>query len=349
MDAGDDIYNAAAVFHEGRLAGVYHKHYLPNYGVFDENRYFQAGTENPVFLVAGAKVGFTISEDIWYPGGPARAQALAGAEVLVTITASPFYAGKRDFRRRMLSIRASDNAAFLCYLNPIGGQDELVFDGGSMIFGPSGELLAHCRQFEEQLLVWDLPLDEVWRARLHDPRRRKDKLAASAEEPVHLLEVSHVAPVAPKPPLPDEGPALDQWLDPVAEVYAALVLGTRDYVSKNGLGKVVVGLSGGIDSSLVAAIAVDALGAENVTGVSMPSRYSSLGSKSDAAALAENLGIRLLTISIEEPFAAPVGVAARTVRRDRARDRRRKPAGAAARHPPDGPLQQVRLARADDG
>ena len=308
VDAEDDIYNAAAVAHEGRLAGVYHKQYLPNYGVFDENRYFQAGSECPVFRIAGAGVGITISEDIWYPGGPARVEAFAGAEVIVTITASPFYAGKRDFRQRMLSTRASDNAAFLCYLNPVGGQDELIFDGGSMIFSPRGDLLAHCRQFEEQLLVWDLVLDQVRQTRLHDPRRRKDKLAALAADRSRLVEVSKAPAAGPKPSLAADESTLGGWLDPVAEVYAALVLGTGDYVRKNGFEKVLVGLSGGIDSSLVAAVAVDALGADNVTGVSMPSRYSSEGSKSDALALAEGLRIRLLTIPIEEAFDASLSM-----------------------------------------
>jgi len=305
VDQDDDIFNAAAVVHDGRLAGVYHKQYLPNYGVFDENRYFQAGSESPVFRVAGVGVGLSISEDIWYPGEPARREAFGGAEVIVTITASPFHAGKRLFRERMLSIRASDNAVFLCYLNPVGGQDELVFDGGSMVFNPRGELVARCRQFEEELLVWDLNLEEARQTRLHDPRRRKDKLAAAASGPAPVIEVSRERAAGARPPLP---PSQNTPLEPVAEVYAALVLGTGDYVRKNGFQKVLVGLSGGIDSSLVAAIAADALGAENVVGVSMPSRYSSEGSRADAAALAGNLGLRLISIPIEEAFTASLQV-----------------------------------------
>jgi NAD+ synthase (glutamine-hydrolysing) len=301
VDQDDDIYNAAAVVHDGRLAGVYRKQYLPNYGVFDENRYFQAGRESPVFRVAGANVGLTISEDIWYPGDPARSEAFGGAEVIITITASPFHAGKRQFRERMLSTRASDNAVFLCYLNPVGGQDELVFDGGSMVFNPRGDLLARCRQFEEELLVCDLNLEEVRETRLHDPRRRKDKLAAGASGLSPIIEVSQERAPGERPPL---SPSENAPLDPLAEVYAALVLGTRDYVRKNGFEKVLVGLSGGIDSSLVAVIAADALGIENVVGVSMPSRYSSEGSRTDAAALARNLGLRLLSIPIEGAFTA---------------------------------------------
>jgi NAD+ synthase (glutamine-hydrolysing) len=301
VDEDDDIYNAAAILHDGRLAGVYRKQYLPNYGVFDENRYFQAGTQSPVFRVAGAGIGLTISEDIWYPGDPARSEGFGGAEVVVTITASPFHSGKRQFREQMLSTRASDNAVFLCYLNPVGGQDELVFDGASMVFNPRGDLLARCRQFEEELLVRDLNLEEVRETRLHDPRRRKDKLAAAAAGLAPLVEVSSEPASGEKPPLSLQENAP---LDRVAEVYSALVLGTRDYVRKNGFQKVLVGLSGGIDSSLVAVIAADALGPDNVTGVSMPSRHSSEGSRTDAAALVQNLGLRLLTIPIEEAFAA---------------------------------------------
>lgn len=302
VDAQDDLYNAAAVACDGRLIGTYHKHYLPNYGVFDENRYFQSGQEAPVFRVAGVGVGITISEDIWYPGGPARLEAFSGAEVIVTITASPFHAGKREFRQRMLSIRASDNAAFLCYLNPVGGQDELVFDGGSMIFDPGGNLLAHSPQFTEHLLVQDLILDRVWQVRLHDPRRRKDKQIAQAEGLSPIIEGGGMTFTTPKPPLPADPSISGEWMDPVSEVYAALVLGTRDYVLKNGFHNAVIALSGGIDSSLVAAIAVDALGPANVVGVSMPSRYSSKGSISDSLILAKNLGIRILNIPIEGAF-----------------------------------------------
>lgn len=299
VDARDDLYNAAAVVSDGRLAGVYHKHYLPNYGVFDENRYFQAGEESPVFSIKGVGVGITISEDIWYPGGPARTEALAGAEVLVTITASPFHARKRDFREKMLSIRASDNAAFLCYLNPVGGQDELVFDGGSMIFDPQGNLIARCPQFQEYFLVVDVILDQVRQARLHDPRRRKDVLESRVQSQTPWVEVSPAVPIEAKPSLTQSEGGTQETLDVIEEIYSALVLGTRDYVRKNNFEKVLLAMSGGLDSSIVAALAVDALGPENVTGVSMPSRYSSAGSRSDAAAVAAALGIKLLTLPIE--------------------------------------------------
>jgi len=296
--ADHDIYNAAAVIHDGRLVDVYRKQYLPNYGVFDEDRYFEIGTSCAVYEVAGVGVGVNICEDIWYPEGPAQAQAYAGAQVIVNISSSPFQAGKRAYRERMLSTRASDAAAMICYVNLIGGQDELVFDGNSMVFDPEGNVLARAKSFEEDLLICDLNLDKVIQARLHGPRRRKERPVFDGALPQRLT-VSE-APLQPEKPLL---PARDsESLEGVAEVYAGLVVGTRDYVRKNGFSQVVIGLSGGIDSSVVAVIAVDALGPENVVGVAMPSRFSSPGSRTDAQALADNLGMKLLTIPIEDAF-----------------------------------------------
>jgi NAD+ synthase (glutamine-hydrolysing) len=304
VDAEEDIYDAAAIIHDGHLIDVYRKQFLPNYGVFDEDRYFEPGNRCAVYEIAGVGVGVNICEDIWYPEGPAQAQAYNGAQVLVNISASPFQAEKRFFRERMLSTRASDAAAMLCYNNLVGGQDELVFDGNGMIVDPEGEIICRARSFEEDLLVCDLNMDKVMQARLHAPRRRKERPAFSGAIP-EKVHVSSKPFVAAKPPLPphDVTP-----LEGVAEVYAGLVVGARDYVRKNGFAKVVIGLSGGVDSSLVAVIAVDALGAENVVGVSMPSRFSSPGSRSDAQAIAENLGIRLITIPIEEAFTAYLGM-----------------------------------------
>jgi len=295
----EDIYNAAAVIHDGKLAAVYRKMYLPNYGVFDEDRYFQAGQEYIVFELDGTGVGVNICEDIWHPGGPAEVQALAGgAEVIVNISASPYHARKVEFRERMLATRAADSVSIVAFCNLVGGQDELVFDGGSVIFDPRGELIARGRQFEEDLVVADLDVEGVFRRRLHDPRRRKEKLLSKWE-----VEVIKLAPVGPK-----EKPPISEHkvprLEPLAEIYKALVTGTRDYVHKNGFRKVVIGLSGGIDSSLTATIAVDALGAENVTGVYMPSRYSSEESRIDAEELARNLGIAFHIIPIDETFQA---------------------------------------------
>jgi NAD+ synthase (glutamine-hydrolysing) len=301
VDSNEDIYNAAAIIHDGRVVDIYHKHFLPNYGVFDENRYFQSGNRFPVYVVAGVGVGVSVCEDIWYPGDPTRAQAQAGAQVIININGSPYHVGKRRFREQMLATRASDYAVFVCYTNQVGGQDELVFDGASMVLSPWGELLTRAEAFQEELLVYDVSLEEVFQARLHDPRRRKERMASDASEGASLVRISDEPLIKVKPRI-ERG--CSRPLEDEAEVYQALVLGTGDYVRKNGFRKVVIGLSGGIDSSLTAVVAVDALGAENVMGVAMPSRFSSEGSLADARELAENLGIGLLTIPIEEPFSA---------------------------------------------
>jgi NAD+ synthase (glutamine-hydrolysing) len=295
VDKRDDIFNAAAVLHDGAVAGVYHKQYLPNYGVFDENRYFQAGTEAPVYTAGDTAFAVNICEDVWYPTGPTTRQALAGAELVVTINASPYHAGKGHQRERMIATRAADDVVCLAFVNMVGGQDELVFDGGSLIVNERGETVARGRQFVEDFVVADLDLDAVFHARLHDSRRRKEKRGA-AEVPrmsLRSLPAPAAAPLSPREIVP---------LAPVPEVYEALVLGTRDYVRKNGFKHVVIGLSGGIDSSLVAAIAVEALGKENVTGVTMPSPYSSSGTRGDARRLAKNLGIDFLTLPITPVF-----------------------------------------------
>jgi NAD+ synthase (glutamine-hydrolysing) len=304
VDRDQDIYNAAAVIHEGRLVGVYHKHYLPNYGVFDELRYFQAGQEAPVFDIYGVHVGVNVCEDIWYPSGPLPRQAFAGAEVILNINSSPFHAGKATTREEMIATRASDNGVIVAYLNMVGGQDELVFDGSSVIFDQQGTLIARAKSFEEDLLVADLDTASVFRARLHDPRRRQERLTKDLRD-APLIQVA----AAPLPTPPQQNHvvlAAPQRIEPqqdaVQEIYNALVLGVGDYVRKTGFKKVVIALSGGIDSALTAAIAVDAMGAENVLGVSMPSGYSSEGSKTDTQELAENLGIELITIPIEETF-----------------------------------------------
>jgi len=302
VDSDGDIYNAAAVLCDKKLVGVYHKFYLPNYGVFDENRYFRAGREYPVFIIYGIGIGITICEDMWYEAGPAIVQAYAGARVLINISASPYHAGKGLVRERVLATRASDSVAIVVHNNLVGGQDELVFDGNSLIINEKGDLIARGKQFEEDFVVTDLDVESVFRSQLHDPRRRKEtpRIREKLEEATKI-EVSKEYPAIARPPLP---PRRVERLDELAEIYQALVLGTRDYVRKNGFEKVVIGLSGGVDSSLVAAIATDALGAENVIGVSMPSRYSSPGSKSDAEALARNLRIKFKVIPIEKAFSS---------------------------------------------
>ncbi|MBC7226345.1 MAG: NAD+ synthase [Thermoflexales bacterium] len=292
-----DLYNAAAVFHDGRLAGLYFKQYLPNYGVFDEERYFRAGRENVVFVRNGITVGVSICEDIWYPGGPPEAQAFqAGAEVLINISASPYHMGKGRARERMLATRAADMTALVAYCNLVGGQDELVFDGQSFICGPQGEVIARGKLFEEDLVVADLDVRGVFRQRLRDPRWRKAHL--SEGEGVHRIALSELPVPERKPLSPPHVPPLEE----LAEVYQALVLGTRDYVHKNGFREAVIGLSGGIDSSLTATIAADALGPDNVVGVAMPTRYSSPHSLEDAEQLARNLGIRFLVVPIDALF-----------------------------------------------
>jgi NAD+ synthase (glutamine-hydrolysing) len=304
-DQQDDIYNAAAVCYDGRVVGVYHKQYLPNYGVFDENRYFQAGAEDPVFRwgeATGTAItfGVNICEDIWYPGGPTRTQAfLGGAQLVVNISASPYHAGKGGHRERMLATRAADNTCLVAFCNLVGGQDELVFDGQSLVFDAQGNLLARGCAFEEDLVVADLDLGAVFNRRLHDPRRRK--IVRESTDTVPCISLSHAPTQGLKPELllREVKP-----LDRLEEIYTALTLGTRDYVHKNGFQTVLVGMSGGIDSSLVACIAADALGPAYVVGVRNPSRYTSDMSNDLAAQLAANLGIRLLTIPIEPAFEA---------------------------------------------
>ena len=304
VDVVEDIYNAAAVLADGAWVGTYHKRYLPNYGVFDEDRYFMAGDTAPVFYFGDIPVGITVCEDIWYPVGPATLQGLAGARLILNINASPYHQGKWQTRETMLAARAMDNDLYLAYVNLVGGQDELVFDGGSVIFDPHGQVVARAPLFTEHLLIADLDLGAVFRNRLHDPLRRKERLLSElSADGVPKIPIA-AFPALPSPQVALPPTPITPPLDPLAEVYGALVLGTRDYLRKNGFARVVLGLSGGIDSALVAAIAVDALGAEAVTGVSMPSRYSSGGSKDDARDLADRLGIRLLTIPIEGTHAA---------------------------------------------
>ena len=298
---GNQVYNAAAVAHNGKLAGVYHKVYLPNYGVFDEDRYFKPGRVCPVYTINGVAVGVNICEDIWYALGPVPLQREAGAEVIVNINGSPFHAGKFTSRERMLGTRAADNGLYIGYVNTVGGQDELVFDGASVVLDVEGVPVARAAQFQEELLVADLDVERVFHHRLRAPLDRKE--TASTLEAIGRTEQVHVSDYQPpeREALPER---LAEPLDPVGEVYHALVLGTRDYVRKNGFRKVLVSLSGGIDSSITCVIAVDALGAENVEGISMPSRYSSDGSVTDSEAMAAALGVPLRIVPIESVHGA---------------------------------------------
>jgi len=301
IDYDVDIFNAAAIIHDEKIAGIYHKIFLPNYGVFDENRYFQAGNECPTYIINGISVGVNVCEDIWYEFGPSTLQAYSGAEVIVNISASPYHAGKGGLRESMLSTRASDNAAILAFANLVGGQDELIFEGASMIFDENGRALVRGKQFEEDLIVFDLDVEAVSRFRKRNPIWRKQNQRELCKWQVKKTVISEEPATAPKPPL--VLPQIEAHSLP-GEIYNALILGTHDYVIKNGFKQVLIGLSGGIDSSLVATIAVDALGSSNVIGVAMPSKYSSQGSLDDAKLLAENLGIKLYNIPIDKTFQA---------------------------------------------
>jgi len=297
VDKNGEVFNAAAIIHNKKLVDVYYKSNLPNYGVFDEYRYFQPGEKPSVYQVGDFVFGVNICEDIWYPEGPAKVQALIGeAELIVNINASPYHVDKWREREKMLSTRASDNRVFILYNNLVGGQDELVFDGMGMIFDPEGKTICRGKQFEEDFIIADLDLDEVFRARLHDPKWRteKEKLKSKTVNKIIVTKKtlkrrkSKIKRINPEP------------LSPLAEVYKALVLGTKDYLRKNGFSKAVLGLSGGIDSALVAVIAKDALGKENVISVFMPSEFTSKRSLLDAKKLAHNLGTKFIDLSIRK-------------------------------------------------
>ncbi len=297
-----DIFNAAALLHDGKMVEVYSKIFLPNYGVFDEDRYFQVGKANFIFTIKSTPIGVSICEDLWYPGDPIRTQALyGGAELIVNISSSPYHTGKVAFREKMISTRASDNLAIVAYCNLVGGQDELVFDGGSLIFDQRGDLIVRGKQFEEDFILADLDMEEVFRMRLHDPRIRRERLADEGKYVKKIVLPSQARRIRKGPSIPKR--AIEP-LERIAEIYAALVLGIGDYIRKNGFRTVLIGLSGGIDSALTAAIAVDALGKEGVVGVAMPSQFSSKESLEDAKQLAETLGIRFLTIPITDIFQA---------------------------------------------
>ncbi|HEX9912280.1 MAG TPA: NAD+ synthase [candidate division Zixibacteria bacterium] len=297
VDKNGEIYNSAAIIHNKKLIDSYHKINLPNYGVFDEYRYFQPGEKIPVYQLGELVFGVNICEDIWYPEGPAKTQALAGeVELIINISSSPYHLGKWKEREKMLSTRANDGRVFLLYNNLVGGQDELVFDGMGMIFSPQGKTLFRGKQFEEDLIIADLDLDEVFRTRLQDSKWRKERERVKSET-VNKIVITEKVKKRKKPDIRRIGVEV---LDPIAEVYKALVLGTKDYIRKNGFSRVVLGLSGGIDSALVAVIAKDALGKKNIISVFMPSAYTSERSYTDARRLAQNSGIGFINLPIEK-------------------------------------------------
>jgi NAD+ synthase (glutamine-hydrolysing) len=290
-----DLFNACAICADGALRGIYRKRFLPNYGVFDEDRYFAPGRDLVIVEAAGARIGVTICEDMWQPGPPATELALAGAELLVNLSASPFHVGREREREAMFRQRALDNVCFVAFCNTVGGQDELIFDGHSLVLDDEGQVLARAPGFEECLVVVDLDPSAVVGRRLRDVRRR-----ALARELPELPEVTTIEVALPEHG--DRGPVEPlrvPFAEELEQMRRALVLGLRDYVDKNGFDEIVVGVSGGIDSAVTAALAVEALGAERVHCVSMPSRFSSEGTRADARALAENLGCDFRELPIE--------------------------------------------------
>jgi len=288
------LYNGASVVYDGEIKGVYHKTLLPNYGVFDEKRYFSPG-KNPVVFKFGELIfGVNICEDIWFDEGPTALQASAGATMILNINASPYHAGKMMVREEIVKHRASVNNVFIVYTNLIGGQDELVFDGQSIVCDNTGTIIARAAPFREDLLIIDIPKDRLIQEKA--PQARK-----AVKKKYEMIIIDENREYADKPPIKGQH---REMLDPVAEVYEALVLGLHDYVAKNGFDNVTIGLSGGIDSAIVATLAVDALGKDRVVGVFMPSRYTSKESEEDAQELAKNLGIEMRTVAIDEIYKA---------------------------------------------
>ncbi len=301
VDSEDgSLFNAAAVLYRRKVVATYRKINLPNYGVFDERRYFSAGNECPILSIRGIKIGISICEDIWEPVGPSEVQCAAGAQVIVNLNASPYESGKQGHRVEIITKLSHRNRVYTLYVNQVGGQDELVFDGGSMLAGPDGDLIGSAARFEESLLVADIDITSLERLRLHHQAQAvpQDVLDRIAEPPTVELDV----------PVPTARPQLPELsvhrLERLEAVYRALIVGTGDYLKKTGFKKVAIAVSGGIDSALVTAIAADAIGAENVVGVALPSRYSSEGSIVDAEDLCSRLGVELWKIPIEPGHAA---------------------------------------------
>jgi NAD+ synthase (glutamine-hydrolysing) len=294
-----DLTNACAVCADGRVRAVYHKHFLPNYGVFDEHRYFAEGRDLVLLRMGGTSVGLTICEDVWQPGPPATDLALAGAQLIVNLSASPFHVGKAEDREEMLVTRARDTTAYVAFCNLVGAQDELVFDGHSVVLDDSGEVLGRAPGFEEHLLVVDIEPADAMGRRLRDVRRRELDRSRETVPEVETLELK--APVVPASPSPIE---IVPFEPPLEQMRLALTLGLRDYVEKNGFAEVVLGVSGGIDSAVTATLCADALGSKRVHCVSMPSRFSADATREDARAIAESLGCAFREIPIEDAVAS---------------------------------------------
>ena len=298
VDGKTDLYNAAAVISNHKIIDIYHKKHLPNYGVFDEYRYFSAGSRFPVYSLNGIKIGVNICEDIWYDNGPSLVQSISGADVIININASPYHVGKSSLRESLLTGRVAECNAAIVYVNMVGGQDELIFDGGSLVIDSKGNFLARGRYFKEDLVTVDLDIPKRNKS-IPGPSIKKLKSLLLKNEVVEHIKVPVKKSLKHKPSLPMKK---SRAIKVDEEVYSALVLGTKDYVHKNGFKSVVIGMSGGVDSALVTTIAVDALGRDNVQGIFMPSMYSSIDSHEDAHTHADNLGITIKTISIENIY-----------------------------------------------
>jgi len=297
VDREGDLFNAAAFIHEGEVKAVYHKVFLPNYGVFDERRYFVPGHRTPIIELAGDPLALSVCEDVWFPAGPMAWEAEHGARLLININGSPYHYGKRVPREDMIAERAADYGAYVAWVNTVGGQDELVFDGNSVVIDPKGRVIARAASFVEELLVCDVDVN-IPPHRATEKLRRESEAAEGLELEVTELALPAAPTASPKPPIEAR---MATPLEGAAEIYAAVVLATHDYMRKQGFQKVVIGMSGGVDSALTAAIACDALGAQNVIGVRMPSRHTSAESLEDAGMTAEHLGMQLMDFSIEPP------------------------------------------------
>ncbi|NOZ62794.1 MAG: NAD+ synthase [Calditrichaeota bacterium] len=294
------LFNGAAVVQNREIKGIYHKIHLPNYGVFDEKRYFKQGKKPLIFTVNNISVGLSVCEDLWIPDSVIDSQALWGdCLVGINISASPFCSGKIEEREALVIDRARKNRIFMCYVNLIGGQDELVFDGSSLVVDDGGKIVSRCRQFAEDLVLVDIDVATIRQNRSQDQIFQQRQASFPQKFKFEKIQLKKSIAQFPKNPIEK---SQHSSLTQIEEIYHALVLGTRDYVRKNGFKKVVLGLSGGIDSALTAAVAADALGAENVVGIAMPSQFSSDSSLEDARQLAQNLGIEYKIVPIKNTF-----------------------------------------------
>jgi len=299
VDSNNGLFNAAAIISDKRLIDIYHKKHLPNYGVFDEYRYFKPGKRYPVYSLGGIKFGVNICEDIWHEKGPAKVQTLSGAEVIININASPYHMGKATFREDIILKRFAECGVPIAYLNMVGGQDELVFDGGSFVLDSKGDILARGRQFKEDLITVDVEVSRAAKMELSGKEKKELRMITAKDETIDNVRIPSSLYKGRRPDIKARKGARMPVLE---KVYNALLLGTKDYVRKNGFKGVVIGMSGGVDSALVATIAVDALGREGVQGLFMPSLFTSAESYEDAYKHAENLGIKITTVSIDNIY-----------------------------------------------